>query len=124
MADRIQRSCSEPIRQNLSFEQRWRQADNGLIFSWETGRRLRKQDPDRARRAEAGELPVSGWRGGLAEPLKAGVKYGTLHYLAEWQGLRGEDLDIDPAQEVTLACTRTGTRVIYTGDSKKYGYSP
>ena len=122
MSARIRRSCSEPIRQNLTFEQRWRQADQGLIFSWETGRRQREQNPERAQRAEAGELPVSGWKGGLLDPLSPKTKkYGPLNYLAEWQGLRGEDLDIDPTGEVRLTCTRTGNTVTFTWDKKKYG---
>jgi hypothetical protein len=37
-----------------------------------------------------------------------------------WQGLRGEDLDIDPDQEVSLTCSVTGMIVIFTGDFAKY----
>jgi hypothetical protein len=35
--------------------------------------------------------------------------------------LRGKDLDIDPSQEHELICSKTGVKVIYTGDPKKYG---
>jgi hypothetical protein len=114
MGKRIRRACSVPIRPDMTVEDR-------LIFCWERGRQLREQDPDLARRAEAGELPKSGWKGGLDRPLVEGVKYGTLNYLAEWQGLRGEDLDIDLTREIELTCSRTGTRVIYTHDVEKFG---
>ena len=120
MAVKVCRSIQESIRQGPSFDERWRGADGGLITCWETGRRLRDRDPELAQRAQNGELPVLGWKGGVSEATKSGKKYGTLHYLAKWQGLRGEDLDIDPSQEIELVCTRTGMRVIYTGDTSKY----
>lgn len=37
-----------------------------------------------------------------------------------WQGLRGEDLNIDPTEEVVLKCTMTGMAVVFTGDMAKY----
>ena len=46
---------------------------------------------------------------------------GTLFYLAQWQGVRGEELDIDPDLEHELVCSRTGVKAIFTGDMKKYG---
>jgi hypothetical protein len=121
MSQRIIRSIREPIRKDLTWDERWRGEDHGLITSWEVGRALREKDPDLARRAEDGELPVLGWKGGVEKKLKIGLKYGTLNYLAEWQGLRGEDLDIDPTQEVTLFCSRTGMKVVYTPEASKYG---
>jgi len=48
-------------------------------------------------------------------------KHGTLFYLAQWQGLRGDDLDIDLSEETELVCSKIGMKVIYTGDIKKYG---
>ena len=92
----------------------------GLIISWEIGRELRVKDPDVAKRAEKGELPVLGWKGGVDKETKKGEKYGTLYYLAQWQGLRGEDLNINPSEEIQMICTKTKMRVIYTGDLKKY----
>lgn len=62
-----------------------------------------------------------GWKGGVETKTMKGEKYGTLFYLAQWQGLRGEDLDIDLTDEPELICSRTGMKVIYTGDLKKYG---
>jgi hypothetical protein len=120
MTNRVFRSITEPIREGLSFEERWRGADRGLITAWEVGRRGRNAHPEVAKRASKGELPVSGWKGGVDKKLKKKHKFGTLTYLAEWQGLRGEDLDIGLDDEVTLTCSRTGMSVTYTSDSKKY----
>lgn len=44
-----------------------------------------------------------------------------MSYLAEWQGLRGEDLDIDLSEEVEVFCCRSHIRVIFTSDLKKLG---
>ena len=59
---------------------------------WEVGRELREKKPELARRAENGELPALGWKGGVETKTKKGEIYGTLFYLAQWQGLRGDDL--------------------------------
>jgi hypothetical protein len=37
-----------PIRQNLTWEERWRAEDRGLIGNWEKGREKRLADPDLA----------------------------------------------------------------------------
>jgi hypothetical protein len=121
MIQRIHRPHKEPRREGLAWDERWKGEDKGLITCWEVGREIREKEPDLAIRAEKGELPVLGWKGGVEKKTKKGEKYGTLFYLAQWQGLRGDDLDIDPAQELELTCSRTGMRVIYTGDLKKYG---
>ncbi len=123
MGKRIWRSYREPIRENLSFEERWRRADNGLILCWEIGRRRSFESPGLAEQAKDGQLPALGWKGGVEKKIKQKEKYGCLNYLAEWQGLRGEDLDIDLNEERELICSKTGMKVIYTGDSKKYGNS-
>jgi hypothetical protein len=120
MQRRIFRSHKEPIRGGLSWDQRWRGPDNGLICCWETGRELRERQPELGKRAETGELPVLAWKGGVENAIKTKKKHGSLCYLAQWQGLRGEDLDIDMSQDTELVCSRTGQRVIYTGDAEKY----
>lgn len=119
MSQRIYRSCKEPIREGLSWDENWRGEDEGLITCWEVGRKLREKDPDLAKRAENGELPLLGWKGGVEKKIK-NKKYGTLNYLAAWQGLRSEDLDINLSQEPELICSKTGMKVIYTGDVNKY----
>lgn len=82
---------------------------------------MRKKEPELARLAENGELPPMGWKGGVENTIKTGKRYGTLFYLAQWQGIRGEHLDIDLDLEHELVCSRTGVKVIFTGDLKKYG---
>jgi len=119
-AEPIVRSIKEPIRDGLSWEEKWKGPDDGLIACWEVGRDLAREDPELAEKAKRGELPVLAWKGGVEKMLKKKEKYGTLNYLAEWQGLRGEDLKIAPAEEVALVCSRTGMKVIYTPHVEKY----
>ena len=108
----IHRSKSEPNRAGLSWEERWEQADRGLILCWECGRTQAAADPALAERARAGELMVLSWKGGVSTAQKK--KYGTLMYLAKLQGLRGDDLDIWTDRNTELACTKTKTRVTFT----------
>lgn len=119
MSRRIYRSIQEPVREGLSTEELWHGDDRGIMVCWEVGRRLDKTEPELAQRAKDGELPVLGWKGGVEKKIK-GEKYGTLKYLALWQGLRNEDLDIDRSQETALTCSKTGMKVTYTSDAKKY----
>lgn len=116
---RISRSINEQIRTGLSWEERWQADDKGLIICWETGRELASAKPELAEAAQNGELPVTNWKGGVSRTLKKLDKYGALQYLAQWQGLRGEDLKIDPAQEVTITCSRTSMVVTFTADISK-----
>lgn len=120
MRKRIYRSYKKPKREGLSWDERWIDDDKGLITCWEIGREKREKEPELAARAENGELPVLGWKGGVEKNTIKGEKYGTLYYLAQWQGLRGEDLDIDPSQELEITCSKTGMKIIYTGDVRKY----
>lgn len=121
MSDLVHRLFSEPKRQNLTWAERWKGPDRGLINCWEIGRELATKEPQIAVRAKEGELPVSAWKGGVEKTLKKKSKFGTLFYLAEWQGLRGEDLRVDLNKEVEITCARTGVTVVFTNDSKKYG---
>jgi len=50
--------------------------------------------------------------------MKNDHKYGTLHYLAQWQGLREEDLDINLSKEYKLICSKMETEVILTNNSE------
>ncbi|MBE0425139.1 MAG: hypothetical protein IBX72_00630 [Nitrospirae bacterium] len=120
MATRIYRSINKPIRENPSFEERWRGPDKGLIICWEIGRKRRIESPELAKQAENGELPDLGWKWGVDPKKKTNKKYGSLNYLAEWQGIRGDDLDIDLGEERELICSKSGVKVIYTADLKKY----
>lgn len=116
----LTRSNKQPKRSGLSTQELWHGEDRGLIICWEVGRELGEKDPELARKAQNGEFPVLLWKGGANKKLKTGEKYGTLQYLATWQGLRRDDLRIDTTQDVTLTCTKTGMKIIFTGDYKKY----
>lgn len=117
---KIRRSISTPIRLNLSWEESWRGVDQGLVTCWERGRERSQIDPSLAVGARDGELVVLPWKGGVAKALKKKTKYGTLSYLAMWQGLRGEDLDIDTEAEPAVTCSRTAMTVVFTNNFAKY----
>lgn len=94
----------------------WEGPDQGLLASWLRGREKALETPDLADRAIAGELVILPWRGGVERAIKSDSKVGSLHYLAMWQGLRGDDLYVDPAEDVFLICTRTLVRVRFTAN--------
>jgi hypothetical protein len=119
MSNHIFRSINEPIRENPSFEERLRGPDKGLIIAWEVGRNKRIEEVELAETAERGELPKLGYKGGIDKKIQLQEKYGSLNYLAQWQGLRGEDLDIDLSEEKKIICSRTGIKVIFTADLSK-----
>lgn len=113
--NKLYRSIAEPIRTGLSWNELWRGSDNGLIYCWERGRQYVAEAPDDVAKAKRGELVPIWWRGGVRKSLKDGVikKDGTLQYLATWQGMREQDLDIDIDGVHSLTCTRTAQVVEY-----------
>lgn len=110
----------DPSRTKLSWEQRWEGPDRGLIACWERGREKAAEDRALAKAARRGELVVLPWKGGVGRATKQAKKFGSHFYLAMWQGLREEPLNIDTEQEISLTCTLTGMLVIYTPDAAKY----
>jgi len=116
---KIYRSFSEPDRENLTWEETWRQEDKGLIKNYEVGRALAKKEPELAEKAKRGELPVLGYKGGVDKTLKKKEKIGALNYIAKWQALRGEDLNLNLDEEIVLTCTKTDMRVTFTMDLEK-----
>jgi hypothetical protein len=116
---RIHRSITEPIREGVTWDERWRAEDVGLIACWERGREKRLEDSRLAAQAAAGRLVVLPWKGGVEKAIEKRHKFGALFYLAMWQGLRGEDLNIDPTEETVLTCTATGMTVVFTGEMPK-----
>ena len=115
----IKRSRAEPMRSKLSWHETWEGPDSGLIKNWEIGRKLAIQNPDLAAQTRAGELPPLNWKGGSDRTLVKREKFGSLRYLAQWQGLRGEDLSIDMDAEVTFKCQKTQMIVTFTPDTRK-----
>ncbi len=114
MATRLRRSVLQPIREGLSWSETWDGPDKGLIWCWERGRQKRVEEPELAARADQGELVILAWKGGVEEKLKIEKKPGTLNYLATWQGLRSEDLDIPLEDERLLVCSKTGQAVAFS----------
>jgi len=119
---RIYKSISDSVIDITDYDERINGPDRGLINSWFAGRKLALRDPDLVARIMAGELPVLAAKGGVEKKIK-GEKAGSLWYLAAWQGLRGEDLDIDTEAEYSMVCSRFGVRVVYTFDRNKLGKS-
>lgn len=116
---KLHRSTAEPVRLNATWAERWSGGDQGFIAAWEQGREMSLADPMVSATARAGRLVPLPWKGGVDKPLK-GKKYGTLKYIAMWQGLRGEDLDIDTEIEFALKCSTTETTVLFTNDPEKF----
>jgi|SRR5690606_3619858 len=116
---KIYRSILEPDRKNLTWEETWKREDKGLIKNYEVGRALAIKEPELAEKAKRGELPVLAYKGGVEKTLKKKEKIGALNYVAMWQALRGEDLNIDLNEEMVLTCAKTKVRVTFTMDLKK-----
>jgi hypothetical protein len=122
MRGRLFRSISCPVRELLSWNETWAGPDDGVIYCWERGRQMRLTEPDVAKRAEKGELVTLVWKGGTenideghgdGKKNKSQKRYGTLKYLAMWQGLRGEDLDIELEAERIIVCANSKRAVIF-----------
>ena len=114
MTTHLRRSIDRPIREGLSWDELWVGPDRGLIWCWERGRQKRVEEPKLAARADKRELVVLAWKGGVEEKLKIEKQPGTLKYLATWQGLRGEDLDIALEDEQVIVCSKTGQIVAFS----------
>jgi len=120
MFDVIQRSVHEPIRLNMTWEQYWLGSDRGLIKAWEIGRQLRDHQSEIVVCAERRELPVLPWKGGVEKTTKA-AKWGSLYYLAQWQGMRGDDLKINTKNETRIVCAKTGVTVTFVDNVSIHG---
>lgn len=117
------RSISEPLRYRPDFDTRWRREDGGLITAWETGRKRAIEHPELAEAARNGALPRMDFDGGHDAALSnSAFKYGTMHYLAQLQGLKGEDLDVDSQRDegLQLRCEATGMLTIFTADMERF----
>ncbi len=112
---RISCRIDADIREFQGMGHRWRSEDKGLIWCWERGRKIAAEDPALAERAKKGELMELGWQGGVtpSKNLKMKKKKGSHYYLAMWQGLAGNDLNIDTDSTPKLTCSVTGVEVTY-----------
>lgn len=123
----VRQSAANPPPVRKRYEDRMEGPDKGIINAWLAGLVKRREafatsQPEMLRlvaRAEAGELPVLPYRGGVEAAIKRQDKIGSLLYVAMWQGLRGEDLLIDMGSEPTLVCGRTGVPVQFTMNTDK-----
>ena len=61
-------------------------AGNTLEICHVLGRELRESNPELASRVEKGELPALNWPGGVDTVTLASRQFGSLFYLAQWQG--------------------------------------
>ena len=123
----IYRSINEPIRQGQTYEDLHRSFDLGLILAWEIGRKKAIQNPELKEKALRDELIPLGWKGGVKPMIdKEGFevapmykfKLGSFKYLAEYMGLRGEDLDLDLEIVYSKTCSRFAITVEFTNDHK------
>jgi hypothetical protein len=115
----VSKSFSEPIPQAQSWEARWGDQAAGIVTAWNRGREKIKESPELAAAARNGELVPLVWKGGVERKILKTTKYGSVFYLAMWQGIRGEDLNIDLDSEPSLTCSATGMTVIFTTDTEK-----
>ena len=117
---KLHRSINHPLRLITDWHELWEGDDGGLIACWECGRTTGPKKPEMAMQALAGEFVSLPWKGGLdpENVPKTKIKFGSLKYLAMWQGLRNEDLSIDTEHASVLICTATNVAVTFTGDHK------
>lgn len=113
---KVHRSITESIRPNLTWDEKWESSDRGLIACWERGRAKSLEDSTLAQQARNGLLMILPWKGGFKKAVKMKQKYGSFCYLAMWQGLRGDDLNINTENEPTLTCSATRMAVVFTND--------
>src|SRR5947209_5424385 len=126
MSNRLSRSIDAPLREGLCWDEMWTGPDDGLIACWERGRQKRIEEPALAERAERGELVALAWKGGtehIDEPVngkksKSQKRFGTLKYLAMWQGLRGEELNIELETERIIVCSKSKKTVTFRAGRK------
>lgn len=108
----VTRKFGSPKKEYLSWDERWKGEDFGLIATWERGIEMRQQEHPSVILIENGELPILPWKGGVDKKID-GAKVGSLKYLAMRQGILNSDLNINTEEEVTLKCSKTNVEVIY-----------
>lgn len=127
----IFRSIDTPIRTKTSYKERWGTDELSLITAWESGR-INKNGiyTHLIKYIKDGALPKLSFKGGHRMPfddnederenVKYLYRYGTFLYLAQVQGLLGEDLDIDTSTDVIKTCSITKTKTIFTRNDENF----
>ena len=113
----VTQAADAPSTLASSWEDRWHGPDCGLIAAWQAGRDLALLRADLVAACVANELPELPWKGNGRLLKRRVPRYGPFHYVAMWQGLRGDDLHIDTSIDLRRVCARTGQAVIYTSRS-------
>lgn len=67
----IYRPFDAPIREGLSWDEKWEGQDRGIIAYWERGREKTDEDKELVESVRRGELPILAWKGGVEKKLKA-----------------------------------------------------
>ncbi len=92
------------------------------------GLQLKQTNLELAGRVENGELPALNWPGGVDTLPPPPRQFGSLFYLAQWQGLRGEpwygvtgsNKNITTTRPVGIRCAASGMVTVFTKDARKY----
>ena len=108
----------------VTRDERWEGSDRVLICSWSRSLDKAGETPSLREQALRDELMPLAWKGGADKAIKVGKRVGSLHYLAMWQGLRGETLDVDTDCTATLTCPRFQTLVTFTGHLQALAIAP
>lgn len=116
---KIFRSVSERQVVSIEYDARWGTVEAGLVTSWLRGQEMACEKPNLSEEAMSGRLVVLPWKGGVEKAIKT-TKVGVFNYLAMWQGLRREDLNIEPDCDLLVTCAGTGVTVVFTSDYAKY----
>lgn len=103
-------------------------ANNALEICHRSGRELGKSNPELACRAKRGELPALDWPGGVDTVPHPSRQFGSLFYLAQWQGLRdeawhgitGSNKNMSTTCPVGIKCVASGTVTVFIKDARKY----
>ena len=118
---KVAHAAGQALPALTTWAERWEAPDRGLLVSWARGVEKSKETPTLSEAALRGELPPLAWKGGGDKAIKAGKRIGSLYYLAMWQELRGDPLDIETDSPLTLTCGRFQTQVTFTQDVQKLG---
>jgi hypothetical protein len=96
-----------------------------LVWKGGTENLMEIADPDLVPQAEEGELTSLPLQNGMKSlkldgtqddrktPKKPQPLVGSLKYMAMWQGLRNEDLDVALLSKTVITCTKTQRKVVF-----------